>query len=233
MAIEYFPCYHSYLARLAKLSDQEVGRLFRALLTYSATGECPELTGRESVAFDFIQYDIDRARESSNERSRKNSENIQKRWNTNDTNEYDRIPSNTNDTITITKTKTKTSNISPPTPSCARLLQSLLPEYVFADSLSAKITDWVAYKQERKEGYKEQGLKSLLTQIQKNALKYGDNAVIDLIDLSMSNGWKGIIWDKLTEPQRPTYGKKEIPKGASGVLGDAELEAIQRVLRGE
>lgn len=230
MAIEYFPCYHSYLARLAKLSDQEVGRLFRALLTYSATGECPELTGRESVAFDFIQFDIDQAHENFKDRSRKNAENIQKRWNTNDTNEYDCIPSNTNDTKAKAKAKAKASNISPPTPPCHELLNSLLPGYAFADGLSAKISDWVRYKQERKEGYKEQGLKSLLTQIQKIALKYGDTAVVDLIDLSMSNGWKGIIWDKLAEQQRPTFGKKEIPKGASGDLGEAELEAIRRVL---
>lgn len=61
---EYFPCYNSYLTKIAKLSDQEVGRLFRALLTYSASGEAQELTGREAVAFDFIKDDIDRANES-------------------------------------------------------------------------------------------------------------------------------------------------------------------------
>lgn len=113
MAIEYFPCYHSYLARLAKLSDQEVGRLFRALLQYSATGERPELTGRESVAFDFIQYDIDQARENFETRCKKQRENIQKRWDTNDTTEYDGIngiPNDTNDT----KAKAKAINNNPP-----------------------------------------------------------------------------------------------------------------------
>jgi hypothetical protein len=50
-----------YLERLAKLSDQEVGRLFRALMKYHKDGETQELTGRESVAFDFIQADIDSA----------------------------------------------------------------------------------------------------------------------------------------------------------------------------
>ncbi len=64
MAIEYFCCYHSYLRKIAKLSDQEVGRLFRSLLTYSETGEAQELAGREAVAFDFIADDIDRAKEA-------------------------------------------------------------------------------------------------------------------------------------------------------------------------
>lgn len=62
--MEYFCCYHSYKIKLAKLSDQEVGRLFRALLEYSETGETQELTGRESIAFDFIAYDIDLAKKN-------------------------------------------------------------------------------------------------------------------------------------------------------------------------
>lgn len=75
MAIEYFCCYHSYARKLAKLSDQEVGRLFRALLKYSETGETQELTGRESVAFDFIADDIDRAKENYEAKCKQNREN--------------------------------------------------------------------------------------------------------------------------------------------------------------
>ena len=52
--LEYWPCYNSYIKKTEKLSDQEVGRLFRALMRYSATGERQELEGRESIAFDFI-----------------------------------------------------------------------------------------------------------------------------------------------------------------------------------
>lgn len=79
MALEYFCCYHSYRKKLAKLSDQEVGRLFRSLLEYSETGETQELTGRESVAFDFISDDIDRAKDRYAEKCRKNRENANER----------------------------------------------------------------------------------------------------------------------------------------------------------
>jgi len=48
-----------YLVRLEKLSDQEVGRLVRALATYHATGETQELKGRECGYYDFIKADID------------------------------------------------------------------------------------------------------------------------------------------------------------------------------
>ena len=75
MNTEYFCCYHSYLKKIAKLSDQEVGRLFRSLLQYSATGETQELAGRESIAFDFIADDIDRAKKNYEQKCKKNREN--------------------------------------------------------------------------------------------------------------------------------------------------------------
>ena len=75
MALEYFPCYYSYRRKIAKLSDQEVGRLFRRLLEYGETGETDELTGREAVAFDFIADDIDRAKENYKELCDKNRAN--------------------------------------------------------------------------------------------------------------------------------------------------------------
>ena len=96
--LEYFPCFHSYRRRTKNLTDQEVGRLFRALLEYSETGEAPELTGRESIAFDFIADDIDRARERYDDSCRKNAENVKKRWSKEDTTEYERIQSYENDT---------------------------------------------------------------------------------------------------------------------------------------
>lgn len=68
MALEYIPFYYSYRKKLEKLSDQEVGRLVRSLLEYGETGETEELTGRESIAFDFIADDINRAKAAYDER---------------------------------------------------------------------------------------------------------------------------------------------------------------------
>ncbi len=79
MALEYFPCYHSYKKKIAKLSDEEVGRLFRKLLEYSESGEAEELDGRESIAFDFIADDIDRAKANYEEKCSKNRANANSR----------------------------------------------------------------------------------------------------------------------------------------------------------
>ena len=75
MAMTGFICQDEYLAKCAKLSDQEVGRLFRALMEYHATGHEPELAGRESIAFDFIKEDIDKAEKAYAAKCEKNRQN--------------------------------------------------------------------------------------------------------------------------------------------------------------
>lgn len=77
------------------------------------------------------------------------------------------------------------------------IFERLLPEYSISDVMADKLREWIKYKTERKEGYKEQGMKSLLKQIANKVSVYGDTAVCNLIDECMSNQWKGIIWDKL------------------------------------
>lgn len=95
------------------------------------------------------------------------------------------------------------------------LLQRLLADYVIPMALQIKMTEWITYKTERKEQYKEQGMKSLLRQIEANCVQYGDQAVCDLIDDSMANGWKGIIFDRLK--QKP-QGRQPAAKSSNPFL---------------
>jgi hypothetical protein len=90
------------------------------------------------------------------------------------------------------KEREKENECYPPTP-----FSKIIASYSFSEPLMAKTTAWLKYKSERRESYKEQGLKSLLTQIQKNAAKYGEQAVIDLMEQCMAANWAGIIWDRL------------------------------------
>ena len=80
MAIEYFCCYHSYKKKCEKLTDQELGRLFRALMEFSETGGRQELAGRESIAFDFIADDIERAKAAYEAKCKKTGKTDQKHW---------------------------------------------------------------------------------------------------------------------------------------------------------
>lgn len=93
----------------------------------------------------------------------------------------------------------------------------LLPDYIFSDYLQSKISEWITYKTERKEPYKEQGLKALLSRIETNAKQYGDRAVCDLIDECMANGWKGIIFDRIKN-SKPTASSQQPRRGGNVFL---------------
>ena len=75
MAMTGFICHDDYLKKTEKLADEELGRLFRACMTYHATGEVISLDGRESVAFDFIKEDIDRAEQAYTNKCEQNRRN--------------------------------------------------------------------------------------------------------------------------------------------------------------
>ncbi|MDO5146108.1 MAG: phage replisome organizer N-terminal domain-containing protein [Eubacteriales bacterium] len=80
----------------------------------------------------------------------------------------------------------------------------LVDDYAISDPVREKMQVWFKYKTERKENYKEQGMKSLLKRVETNAAKHGDQAVCDLIDECMSSNYAGIIWDKLA---------RQLPRG--------------------
>lgn len=78
----------------------------------------------------------------------------------------------------------------------------------FGPNLSDAVKDWIAYKKERRETYKPVGLRNLLAQIENEMNTYGKEAVISTIRLSISNGWRGIIWDKI-EKSNISHGRQE------------------------
>ena len=73
--------------------------------------------------------------------------------------------------------------------------EQMIAERGFSDRLESAVREWLQYKKEKKQPYKETGLSNLLKRIQTQAMSYGDDAVIDLIRDSMTNNWQGIVWD--------------------------------------
>lgn len=108
MPLDSFNVYFSYLKAIEPLNDAECGRLLKACLIYSMTGEVPELRGNERFIFPSWQSQIDRDREKYEARCRQNAKNVSVRWNTN---ECERIRTHTK----RTKDKDK-DNITPHTP---------------------------------------------------------------------------------------------------------------------
>jgi hypothetical protein len=107
MAIEYFCCYHSYLEALEQLNDAERGRLFTACLTYSKTGEAPELRGNERFVFPAFRSQIDRDNANYEETCKKRSKSASMRWDANDANASKCMQSDANDAKEKEKEKEK------------------------------------------------------------------------------------------------------------------------------
>ena len=222
MAIEYFCCYHSYRKKCEKLTDQELGRLFRALLEYSETGETQELAGRESIAFDFIADDIDRAKEVYAEKCRRNSENGKaggRPKNPKNQTVFSETQKSQNKNKDKDKDKNKDEDKKPPTP-----LEGASP------SLQDAFGEWLRYKQERREGYKPAGLQALQTEVLNNARVYGDEAVAQLIRTCMASNWKGIIFDRLAAGNRQGFVKAAAAPQAPARVDSTDMDRMLKDL---
>lgn len=108
---------------LKRLSTQEKGILFEAILDYGEFGAVPELEGQLGVAWDFIQPRLDRDRERYEEVSKKRTAAINARWDKTrseqaGTNEYKCIQKDTSEYKPIQTIPTTTTTPSTtPSPS--------------------------------------------------------------------------------------------------------------------
>lgn len=88
MARNYAALPYDYLQEMELLTDAEFGRLCRALLKYSSTGEMEELSGNERVLFPRVKLQEDRFQASYQEQIDRRREAGQRganaRWNGNE-----------------------------------------------------------------------------------------------------------------------------------------------------
>ena len=108
-----FVLYVDRKKELDLLSDEQLGKLFRAIYSYVDTEIEPDFEDLAlRILFSVFQSQIDANAEKYAETCRRRSENVKKRWekqkNTKDTNECNCIQSYTNDTDTDTITDTDT-----------------------------------------------------------------------------------------------------------------------------
>lgn len=68
---------------------------------------------------------------------------------------------------------------------------NITPIIPFDGNLKLKVEEWLSYKKERREKYKETGLKALFSKIRNQVDEYGENTVISAMDTAMANNWKG------------------------------------------
>lgn len=83
------------------------------------------------------------------------------------------------------------------------ILNKLINEFNISSYLKDSIETWLSYKKERRFTYKDSGLRTLIKTIKSKADEYGEQAVAEVINESISSGYQGIMWDwmKRYKPQ--------------------------------
>lgn len=218
MAKTYIKLWESYESYFEPLGAAEVGRLVLAMMQYKSSGVEPEFSGSEKFIWPAIKRDLDEdiaytARQAKHEKAsrdkRKQASASESKRAQADASENTPEQAGTRESQPIRnkdigrRNKDAGEGKSPSRPASGKGGAAALPtpdelEARFGSrELAGAICDWIAYKQERRDGYKPVGLKSLMTQIENQAKEHGARPVADVIRLSMSNGWKGIIWERM------------------------------------
>lgn len=189
-----FTFYENYHATLCKIEDEKLFReTYMALMEYMFHDVEP--TGVASAIIQGMRISLDKSKQAS-ERKQMKSNSKQTKSERKQT-EQDAKQTKTKDKkIKILKDKNiKEKNIKEKSVTVV----SMIEERKFSTTIEDAVKDWVKYKIEKREGYKPTGLKSLLTQIENKVGELGEDTVVALITLSMSQNWKGIIWEKAKE----------------------------------
>lgn len=201
MAKTYIKLWDSYESYFEPFGAAEVGRLVLAMMQYKSSGVEPEFSGSEKFIWPAIKRDLDEdiaftERQSEQEKASKSK----RRQVMASDGKCEQVHASDGKPIRIrnkdvglrTKEVGSRSNTAATPPTSRDELVSR-----FGEPLADAISDWIAYKAEKRDAYKPTGLKSLLTQIENQKDQNGAQAVVDVIRLSMSNGWRGIIWDQI------------------------------------
>lgn len=70
------------------------------------------------------------------------------------------------------------------------------PIIPFEGELGTSVSEWLRYKSERGQAYKQTGLNALYKKIRAAVDDIGERAVISAISKSISNNWQGLFFDR-------------------------------------
>ena len=240
--------YFDILEPIKVLPDADKGRLLVAMLEYGQSGTVPEFDGMLALAWEFAKPKMDRDNEEYNrtvlkrqyatfcrDRKKKGEPDISfEEWMITIDNQSNQVIPHDTKWYPTTTTSPATSTIT------SRSITT-------AAAVSTTETDAFAAAADRK-------VKVLGGELGKNVVFLSDEQFDDLLDkmdletfnyyveklanfiikngAHVKNHYETLLkwWKEDSAVHKHSSHKKEVPKGASGKLGQAELEAIQRVL---
>ena len=212
MEREQFTFYASFakaISRIKKKADR--CEAYDAITRYALYGEAPDLEGMADAAaitFDLIKPVLDTAKRKAENGKKGGSKAEAKAKQTESKTEANHKREQTESDIEGEKEgegegeKENECYIPPVIPPCSA------EPAEFAGELGSAFADWIAYKRERRETYKETGYRNLVTQVRNAANTYGDAAVVEVIRNSIASRYQGIVFDRLKKNNTQPQGSK-------------------------
>lgn len=240
---KYMPIWGRYVESFDQLSSNQLGKLLSAMMHYYFDGEEPKLPGTLSAYWSFVRQDLDFARQSyekkmeASRKGGKRSAQLRKEMKEANASELKSTEGTSTPvqdpqpiTITESKTESKTESITESiskteidkgsAPADAGISAS---ERTYGEFSWVKLTD-----QQYRSLQEKMGDKTL-----RDCIRYIDRAAQSNGNRNRWKDWYLVLlrcYENGWYNENSPYGKPSIPKGASGELGEAELEAIRMVL---
>lgn len=172
-----------------KLSDEDAGKLLKAIMLYEDTQQYPDLSGAMAALFESFKRYLDVARDNhrrvSEIRSIVGKKGIEAKLS----------KAKQNEAIAYDKDKDKDKEKDIINKDGSSFLSELREER------RKLIDEWLRYKKDRRETYKPASIKKLIEKWD----AFSDADLIQAIDTSISNGWSGLF-----EPKNKPAPKKVV-----------------------
>ena len=197
------------------LTDEQAGKLIKAVFHYKADMELPEMDSVTAMVFAFIRQKLDRDEKKYDEVCEKHRQAGAKGGRPKKANGSEENQEKPNGFLKTKNNQEKHDNdhehdhehehdnehgnnkTLKRTGAQGMTASQMVIDHGFSPSMQTKVLDWIKYKVEKRQGYKETGLKSLLAVVQRQIDLYGEDAVIRCIEDSMAAGWQGIAWGRI------------------------------------
>jgi len=235
---EGYVFYRSWNDAIQMLPEEYQLEAYKSIMNYALNGVEPEGNGIVSAFFLMAKPIIDKneeravngskggrpsktntgAKKANMDAEKPNSET---RKTTGLDNKNHRFPTN-KPTETVTETDTGTDTVPPVAPP-ARSLMDHIEESDLSAPVKDKLADYIRHRSEMGQPYTPTALQSLIQEVEKQEQTHGAKAVIDVIGVSISSGYKGIVWDRIA-------AHKGRDRPLNNTLNNEEmLEAAKRI----
>lgn len=214
-----FTFYKNYYELIKYLSDKKRLELYDGILKYMFENEEPKFNDLLYGIWVNLKMPLDTSKNNSGRGGRPKKKEIKKE---------NPLKTDLKPKENPLKTDKETNNIS----YFLFLISNNNYKYIINNSnIYNKIIEWLEYKQERKELYKETGLRNLLSEIENNIEIYGEDLLVKLISHCMANNYKGIIFEKLKKVEQkktPEWFNKEIKEEQAS---DEEIKKLEERMK--